>query len=571
MPLGLGLGLNNGSAVPAMAGGGAISTKAPLGSLISPIGDGTASEGAAGGPRNMWNRLLELFGPRVIPTIHFNCHKSGDTVAAETARIPYWASQLMGIAIIGSKMHIEGVLALDPDVDATRINQWKTTVQAEIDAVPFALKIFVCTTIGSTLSGENTASTFNASISVAQRVRDLMLAFVLGLAQPDRIIPIDLWAIYNFSNAAAQSTDSGASYTHPANVGADNCAAEAFRIMDPHITSATLDEMSAMLIAGTFPGMGANLDTDTLMQGGTTGTKTGTGAALIFGNVPTGKRIDSAILDGTSFRNDVSIDQSPGSYYKQVNALTGIPAARSSFSFLDTANITVTGSTKGQYAYAFFRVKMSKAGGGNVVGLHSYGATFGNFGTFSNSADLTTTITPLTRDMDTIVCVPPKPFYSSNGPFAAAPQFQIRMDQVANDNVAIFQRPTLHIPTSTRTAGPMRYLGRMGITSANYLIRLTGSLAAGLVIETGTWNLAGFLETDFAERRVYKGGSGGDAGVGTGTLLGTLTKTGVNWTLSNAELVAAGCAAADQLFLEITGNNGIGSPDIARSATAFVL
>ncbi|ARQ56993.1 hypothetical protein Kim5_CH00886 [Rhizobium sp. Kim5] len=94
-------------------------------------------------------------------------------------------------------------------------------------------------------------------------------------------------------------------------------------------------------------------------------------------------------------------------------------------------------------------------------------------------------------------------------------------------------------------------------TSGGSKMRPSGTISAAaggtLRVETGSWNMFGLTEADFAERRFYKGGTAGQAGVGTGTQIGS-AMTGSTWTQTfGAGVVTAG----DLLYVEITDRDGV--------------
>lgn len=87
----------------------------------------------------------------------------------------------------------------------------------------------------------------------------------------------------------------------------------------------------------------------------------------------------------------------------------------------------------------------------------------------------------------------------------------------------------------------------------------SAAVGATVRVEPGLWNQEGFLESDFAARRVYKGAYT-DTGAGTGTLLATLTTN--TWTY------AVGAAAAtdgDYIWTEVDCANGIGGTVTVRN------
>jgi hypothetical protein len=119
---------------------------------------------------------------------------------------------------------------------------------------------------------------------------------------------------------------------------------------------------------------------------------------------------------------------------------------------------------------------------------------------------------------------------------------------------------------SNRTRTTMAYLGDVKDSGTAYMssgtsggsrMRPSGTISAAaggtLRVEPGSWNMFGLTEADFAERRFYEGGTAGQAGVGTGTLLGT-AMTGSTWTQAYGTGVVT---TADPIYLEITDRDGV--------------
>jgi hypothetical protein len=555
---GLGLGgLTRGS-------GGVRHSDVAIGSTIGVIGDGTGSDGAAASVRNGPNQMMLYLNMRACPAPMFNFCRSGDTFALMTARVPFFNSMKCDIVVVWSFGHNDALMTTDPDIDATQINAWKVLAQLIIDGNTGASKIFFCSTIGSSVAAEGNASSAVPAQTLAQRVRSLQQAWVLAKALPDRIIYVALGEAYDPPN---MSPASDASKVHPDERGG---YALGYQTLGPavgaHIVAKTKSEIQEMLRGGTYPNLtGTQFDTDVLMQGGTAGTKSGTNTPT--GNVATGKNVTNN-MTGTS-AIVCALDTSDPTFTVQTITVSGTPAAQSTFNWKDTASISITGSTRSQLVLTTWGVKFDNGSGSAPTGIHNYGGDFGNFGQYGTGTDLATGVTAdLAYAMDTIIPTQGRPFFSSAGPFSANPQLTVRHSLVALTAKFYVDRPQIHLPAN-RTKVSMMYLGTMPNASSNYVLRPTGTISQAtggtITVEPGWWNVYDPLETDFIERRIYKGVAG-DTGIGSGTLIGTIS--GSTWSKT---FIAGDVTTNDKIWVEVDGNNGIGSTYTARCAVANVV
>lgn len=437
----------------------------PIGSQIVFFGDGTGSEAAAPGLRNYPTWTVWLLNGRVFPgPAYIQCASGGD-LDTTFARIAPALGHQADIAVFASQGHNDPVMSTDPDLTSTYLDKWKRNLDAWMTGNTVATLIPICTTIKSNVAGE----TLTASVggTIRDRVNALQKAYITTkIAGDARAFVIDIYTTYDPTN---MSSDAGGFQTHPDMRGGYAIGLAIANALDSRVVAKTRDEIQAMLATTTYPGLsGTQFDTDTLLQGGTAGTKAG--SVTPTGNYPTGKRITNNLTNGTSVAVACSIDASPGTYSIAVVAVSGTPAAETTIVMDDTASITATGTTPGQYAVAAWGVKVDDGAGGAPTGVRSLCATFSNYGNSGSAGTDATTIT-MAQKVDTVMFAAPKSMYISSGPFAGNPAFTARFAASALTTTLKLDRPTLHT-VSTRTRSAPCYLGTDTITTANYMIRV---------------------------------------------------------------------------------------------------
>lgn len=545
-------------------GGGTSSsstTLAPIGSQVVFYGDGTMAENGAPAFRCPCTWVMWYLNGRAMPGPAWMQARSGDLMDDIYNRRSAAINQKADIAVFTSQGHNDSLLDTDPDSSPAAWNKWVRNADAWIAGNPNAYMIPICSTLPSTITNESAASSFNPAITRRQRVWQLQQAYVAA-KNDARIFYVATGEAYDPLN---MSVDSANFYTHMDERGA---VAVGYNTLGPAIsnrlTGASKESILSMLYAGTYPGLtGSNLDTNGALTG-TGGTKSGTVAPT--GSYADGKRITNNLTNGTSVA--VACSKGGTSPDTQIVAISGTPAAENTIGQDSIAQITVT-STPGQYVLHSFGVVIDNGSGGAPVGAKSFYASFAgsnSYGAIGQISALSPVSGGLPAPVDTIMMVPPRAFYSSSTSFIARPEFYTRWTNTALTGRTVIDRIGLRI-VSTRTRSAPGYIGNDTILGTNYTHRLTGTLAAGvgtLRVEPGAWAPYGLTEADFASRRIYKGGGAGNANIGAGTLVTTLS--GSTWTF---DTTGAGIIAGDQLFCEITVNNGVGGNVIQRSEAVY--
>jgi hypothetical protein len=417
----------------------------------------------------------------------------------------------------------------------------------------------ICSTLPSTITNEGVASSANAALSRRQRVWQLQQAYVAAKADA-RIFYVATGEAYDPIN---MSTDTANFYTH---MDARGGYAVGYGTLGPAIGSrmvaATKEAILAQLYAGTYPGLtGANLHPAPALSG-TGGTKSGTVAPT--GNYASLCRITNNLTNGTSVA--VTCSKGGATPDTQIVTVSGTPSANNTIVQDVITQFGVT-STPGQYVLFALGLVLDDGAGGAPTGAMTYYAEFGGSNNYAAMGQLgapSIASNGLANPIDTVLMVPPKAFYNSSTSFAGRPAYDIRWSNVALTGRTVIDRPSMRI-VSTRTRSAPGYIGNDGILGPNYTLRLTGTLASGvgtLRVEPGAWAPYGLTEADFAERRIYKGGGAGNANIGAGTLVATLS--GSTWTW-----VTSGIVGGDTLYAEITVNNGVGSAAVQRSEAVY--
>ena len=543
--IGLGLSLNINLVG---AGGGAAPALAAIGSQIGIWSDGVMSEGACPGARNAFLWTLSYLNGRCLPAPGYMQGKSGGDMNTCLARLPYTTVQMWDIAVMGSMGHNDGLMNTDPDLDPTNTNLWKSNLIAFVAANPNAKYIPVCSTLPSQVGGETQA--------IYNKVWAIQQAAVTACADA-RVFYVATGEAFNPATMIAGGGDTA----HPNVLGGYTAG---YLTIGPaigaKIVAGSIATIQGMLQNTIYPGLsgGQLYSTNTLV--GVAGSKAGT--VVPTGEVATSHTLTNNLTNGTSVTVLASKSPpDPATPSTQVIDISGTPSAQNTVIFGTTATISVTGSTPGQYALFAATLTFDDGTGAAPVGLVQFSADFGNFGIHGSSGALAGAGADIGWPTTTLMMVPPKPFFGGNGPFAASPRVLTRHSVINNDVEKTINSPTLHL-ISTRSQSPAQYIGGDSITGANYLLRLTGTLASGvgtLRVEPGAWCPYGLTNADFSARRIYKGSS---ATIGSGTLVATLTGATWTWTTS-------GISGGDTLWAEVDAISGTGSTHTERSATAY--
>lgn len=532
---------------------------APIGSQIVFYGDGTMSENGTPGFYDPCAWAMWYLNGRAMPSPAWMQAASGGDMDTIYARRSAAINQQADIAVFASQGHNDALMATDPDSDPTQWNKWVRNADAWIAGNPAALYIPICSTLPSTVANEAAASSLNPAITRRQRVWQLQQAYVTAKADA-RVFYVATGEAYDPTN---MSMDTANFYTH---MDARGGYAVGYATLGPAIgakmVAATKEAVLSLIYAGTYPGLtGSNLHPAPTLAGAG-GTKAGTIAPT--GNYADLCRITNNLTNGTSVA--VAVSKGGTSPDTQIATVSGTPAANNTVIQDVITQFGVT-STPGQYVLFALGLVVDDGAGGAPTGAMTYYAEFGGSSNYAAIGQLSApsiSSNGLANPIDTVLMVGPKAFYNSSTSFAGRPAYDIRWSNVALTGRTIIDRPSMRI-VSTRTRSAPGYIGNDTILGTNYTLRLTGTLVAGagtLRVEPGAWAPYGLTEADFAERRIYKGGGAGNANIGAGTLVATLS--GSTWTW-----VTSGIIATDQLFAEITVNNGIGSTVIQRSEAIY--
>lgn len=543
--LGIGLGLT----VPRRAQ----AALAPIGSQIVFWGDGTMAENSTPGLRCPITWTMFYLCGRVMPSPAYMQAGSGGDLDTFYARRMTAIRQKADIAVFTSQGHNDGLMSTDPDLNPAILNKWKRNLDVWIDGNSGAYAIPVCSTLGSTVSGETQASNANPGLTRRQRVWQLQQAYVEAKADR-RIYYVATGEAYDPPN---MSMDSGGFYTHMDERGG---YAIGFGVLGPaigaRVVAATKEDVLQMLYDGTYPGLvGGNIDGFGSLTG-SGGTKTAATGSYANGKVLTNN------LGGTSVVT-ASKDVVAGRE-RQIVTITGTPAAEGNILQTATSNVVVS-ATPGRHALLSVGLAIDNGSGGAPVGLKGLQGAFGNYGIIGRVQDSAGLSGPVANRIDTILMVPPKAFYSSSTQYGAKPACDTRWANAALTGRTVLDRMSLRL-IDTRTRSAPGYIGNDTIQNDTAKLSLTGTLTSGagtLRLEPGAWAPYGLTEADFMARRIYKGGGAGNANIGAGVLMATLTGGAWTWT-------ASGVVAGDQLFAEITVNNGTGGDVVERSDLIYV-
>jgi hypothetical protein len=577
-----GFGFGFGGARRRSANGGGSPALLPVGLTWTWLGDGlvSTSGGAGTGITNAPHQFARLIGGRAQPCPVPILGRSGSTIARDISSNRAWvkpyaidaaALQVPSILIGGTMGANDNLLSADPGANPASGQTTNVYLQDWYDAFDYAYAKFVAyggyllVWIGTAASDKAGETTIDSGQSLDRRTRvwAAQAAHVAAVAAVDsRVLFISLAAMLPMSEYSVD----GSNHVHLDERGAYYIANAAFQAIDARIAAATADQIADLIDAGTYPLMTAvNLDTATALPG-TAGTVTGPG---VTGTIATGKTITN-----TTGVTGITVEQvaTNGGRTKTRVTLAGTASATGKVMIADSANQSVA-AKPGQPVCTGAIIRYP-------TGIHNMGADWGgNFGTWGGTggslANNALVGAGETHTVDALVFFNPMTPFGSSGPFAGARRWAAlwRSGTTLSGTIE-FERPFTWIP-SNRTAAVPVYLGEIQdsagnlILSTNYRMRPTGSFSAStggtIRVEPGTWNLFGLTETDYAARRVYRGGSGGLAGLGTGTLMATLS--GANWTVNPAAQGTAG----ELIYVEIDCNNGVGGTVTYRSVLTVTI
>lgn len=557
-----------GAPVPSPTPGPSLSVGATWGL----IGDGLQAEGGgvAKGPPNAAQMFGAMMSGRLQPVTAPILALSGTTIKTQSGSnypwiYPYAIDALVAqepdVFIVGTMGANDNVLSQDPS--GSWMQDWK-------DAVSYAYAGFAAYAGGDALFvvGGTFASTKAGETTWRAAAWGVQAAHVaaLGGGTDPRVIWVATDALLPASD---YSIDSSSSHVHFDERGGYAYALAIKNAIDGYVENKTPDEIADLIAAGTYPLMsGSQLDSDADLAG-TGGSVTGPGI--------TGLLATSKVITNTTGATGITVAQTPstGGRTKTVVTLTGSSSTSGKIMLQDKANISVT-ATPGQYIRTGAIVR-------NPLGLFNFGADhnggfYGSFvGNANSIADNIRVGGALTQAVSGLFFTHDLAVYGNNSAFSGKRSWAIfyRGGSPLSGTFEI-ERPFIYL-VSERTRHAPVYLGNLAnsnssalvFTLTNHRLRATGTVTqagGGTVrVETGIWAPRGLTETDFIERRIYKG-TVSDTGVGSGTLLATLA--GSTWTYA---IAAGGTSTGDRIYVEVDVDNGVGGTITARSVTTITV
>lgn len=514
----------------------------PLYSRVVFWGDGLFSVSASPGSRNVPEMFLWRMNGRVRAAIGWNqCYNGGDMDDIYNGR-DYAFDQAPDLLVFTSQGHND---ALYSAAYAAQMVKWERNLDAAVSALPDAL-IVVCTTAQSNVGGE---STYWATVNALQLAKVAALQAVHG----DRIVLADLFATWDYTTMTHDGV-------HPNQIGGKAMADVLYAAISPRVTAATKDEILNDVAAKSW--RSANLHPDWALSG-TSGTKSGTIAPT--GNWATGQRITNNLTNGTGVGVTVSKDTTNTPTYEEcVAVLAGTPASANTIVMDDTTAFTFgAGSVPGAHYEWRAGLKIDNGAGAPPAGVMTFGSitsSMGSYGSYSSFGGLTA---DLAYAMDGVI-TSTSTIFGGSGPTNVNPAIGVRLNAASIAGTTIrYSRPAV-FQTEIEPYAPMLYLGSDGKFSSNFKNRLTGTgvndttsvitaaTAATLRWEPGAWS-GGASDWSTVFSRVLKK---------NGVVVSGAYASG--WTFDFTGQVIAG----DTITLELTANNGLGSPQtITRTYT----
>lgn len=547
----------------------------PVGSTFTFVGDGleSPSSGVGSGISNTPHQFQQLIAGRLQPTALPILAMSGITIKTNNGSPPWIypyaldaaLAQTPDVFIFDSNGANDNLLSTDPVGSPSVLNDWKTALlYAYNGCVAYGCKLLVVVgTVPSTKTSPGLESTYRGPVWVAQQA----YALSLGSGNKPKIIWVDLSGMVPASNF---SIDSGSSYTHSDERGGIYHATQLYNAISPYVELRTPNQILDLITAGNYPLMtGVQLDSNTGLTTATSSSLTGPG---VTGTIDGSKQIVN-----TTGATGITVSQvsTVVGRTKTVVDFSGATATSSGGKVMvqDRSNISIT-TTPGRYVMNGALIRngagywnMGADWNGNLYSLWGGGAS----SLSSNARVGAGTVSGL----DTLMMDNPLSVYSNSTTFTGKRSwaFYWATGSTLTGTFEI-ERPFSYL-ISERTKHAATYLGDVRnasntrLAAATQALRPTGSLSAttgGTIrVEPGLWTPRGMTETDFATRRIYKG-TVANLGVGSGTLLATLT--GSTWTSTFGAAVAI---AGDLIYVEIDAQSGTGPVATARSLTTITV
>lgn len=528
--LGYGFGINRIAPVP--GGGGGSSPVLELGDTILHFGTGESSVAAIPDRRSQSRSFQLRTGGFLTPAPGAE-QAISNFLNEALARVDLAIAQQADVPILWSCGHKDGLWSTDPDVNSTHIDRWEQLVEEWVTGHPDAKIIPIEYCLQSTQVGE--------TAPIKAKVQARMDAKIAALAD-DRIRVSDPnsngWDPATMtSDGVIHCNDIGKNFRANLmlSVTADDFPASTVELTggDYRATSTSLDAIAAALLDGSHPhGAATNYAAQF----------TATGDVTITNN--------TTATVGVSYSNgEITV------------TVSGTVSSANTVVITDTANTFLTASSNGQYPLVGQRVAIDDGAGGAFTGLHNWGMTWGSYANLGTGQNLSTNVSGNEDEpIDAVMVLTPLPLFSGASNHFAKMAVTLRLAAGSVSGQVRLKSRFARLYDDVRAAAS--YYGENGIVGSNYKLRPIGSISGAsggtLTVWRGSWSPAGLTNAMFTQVRVYKGGGGGDANIGMGTLIAT--GTGVSIPIDAADV-----AQNDVLYLEQDAASGIGSSKTTRS------
>lgn len=532
-------------------GGGAGPTKLAVGATFGGIGDGLASASGGVGPgsANVLHAFERLASPWLQPVAAPVLCRSGSTMFRTSGSNYAWinpyaadalALQWPNVYLFTSCIANDNVWSTNP-VGSVPLQDWKGAVTycyGKFAAYAGPSDVFLVEIgVASTKLNE---STYRAAVQAEQ------IAHVNSLGDP-RVVLADTSVLLP---PESYSAESGGFYVHGDERGASARATIMWNLVKDRIESKTLDQVTDMIYAGTYPLMAA-------AQGDTDRDLAGTGGTLT--NVSDGGGGIAASKLITNTTGSVSISAAmqavSGSRRKIVVTLGGTASSAGKVMIGDKNNLSLA-AKPGQYVRTGARMKAPS--GFHNWGVDWNGALYGIGGAGANSiANNAMVGAGEASGFDALLFANELNLWGNSTTFTGRRNLALFFRSGTTLSGTIEVSDFFHYLVDERSRVPAAYLGALVngngalfFSSANQHVRASGTIsqAAGgtIRVDPGLWVPRGLTEADFVARRLYKG-TAADTAIGSGTQIGA-TMSGAAWI---SEVGAGVVAPGDRIFPEV--------------------
>lgn len=532
-----GLGRLGGLAPGKGAGGGASIPLLGYGSRIAFVGHSKVAQQSSPTMRSFVRYAMTKLSSALRPAVAADQGIGGNTIAQIQARIANTTAQKPDVIVL---MVVHNSLG----DGATSVNAALDTLKSTIEAAcPTAICLWL-TELPST------------SYPVGNATLDAINAHIMGFAGTNggRTRALDVSTSFN----SATMTYDG---VHQNRLGAKTVgnllAAELANIVETISVETILDGITA---ANDWGADACPTATHTLT--GTAGTKAGTGSAQITGSIADSLTVTN---NSTALTVTCSKDVQSG-YERQVITISGSLGAETAFTVATTnttgkraaINAVIGDAIESMWGFSLTAADGTSAPGGvlefgsslptTIAGLSlgNYNATDSNRGGAVDEPF----IDKIARTQGKV-----QPVAMNN----LSPLYGLRLNGTV-DVKLILWKPIVRKTELTAYAAPA-YVGYDGILGATERVAFynlaTITNGAATPLAPGVFS-GGALS--YGAKRVYLAGSGGDAGLGSGTLQATIAAGTWSWT--------AAVTSGQPYFLEADVTNSLGS-DSARMAASI--